>query len=130
MSLFVRFCFVVKGLCITEIKILGDISYLQGGDIKYYRETLASNLAIKDTCIRYCDAGDGCFVLVFQLPNAIKKDILLAAKNREQWLREANIVGLHIEGEPYVSLMDMYIGKTLTFIYVDYFFSFPAFAKN
>ena len=110
-SCYLSFSFLDKGLFITKIKISGNIKYLKGYDIDYFRKTLASHLAIKETAVRYLANGEGSFILVFQLPNNVKSKLLSAAKNREQWLREANVSGLQIEGKRYISLIGTDEGK-------------------
>ena len=89
-----------------EIKITGDPKFLHGYQIEEFRERLASQLLIPQHDVRFEAAGRGCFVIVFLLPDKVRSTLRSAAVERAQWLQEAGIIGVHIEDEDYISLLD------------------------
>ena len=95
----------------TEIKIQGDPFHLHGYDIDNFRGLLASHLSIPRENVRFETAGSGCIILVFLIPEIVRADLRRAALERATWLVDADVAGIHIDGEDYVSLIDTDKGK-------------------
>ena len=95
----------------VEVKIKGDIKHQKGYTVVSFRERLASNLNIPEENVKFEAVGDGCFIIVFLLPKKVKKTLQLAALNKAHWLTEADVLGIHIKGEEYISLVNTREGK-------------------
>ena len=100
----------------VEIKITGDPQYLHGYEIDDFRSRLASHLLIPLEKIRFEAAGRGCFVIVFLLPDEVRSTLRSAAVERAEWLQEADVIGVHIEDEEYISLLDREQGEGICIV--------------
>ena len=98
--------FQADGMFLTEIKMKGDPRNLRGYTIFEFREVLAEQLFLNIEDVRFEAAGSGCIILVFQLPERVRDRLRTAAKEKEQWLKEKGVLGIHIDGEEFILLVD------------------------
>ena len=91
---------------LTEIKMKGDPRNLRGYTIYEFRDILAKRLSIRMENVRFEAAGSGCIILVFQLPERVRDHLRTAAMERAMWLKEARVLGIHIDGEDFILLVD------------------------
>ena len=68
--------------------------------MKAFKNRLAKNLGVKVHHINLIGAGEGSVILVFQIPETAVDILRQEVEAKADWLKEAEVLGVHIEGEP------------------------------
>ena len=100
-----NFLFVsVKGGCRTEFRVKGSAKHVLNKQVDEFVKMMAGNLNTHPKNIILTAQDNGSIMLGFIMPEMIIPTLRDAAKADAPWLRDAGVLGVHIEGEEYVSL--------------------------
>ncbi len=94
----------------VEVKITGD-HRLTPSTIDNIRTVLSDQLMVRKEIVRFATAAKGCIVIVFLLPEHVKGSLRFAATNKAKWLTDANVSGVHIKGDEFISVVDVDKGR-------------------
>ena len=83
-----------------EFRIKGKAKHTRNKNIKAFKKRVARNLGLKEHQINLTGAGEGSVILVFQIPHTAVSILRQAVEAKADWLMEAEVLGVHIEGEP------------------------------
>ena len=89
-----------------EIEITGDPSHFVKQSVCYYREKIAKMLEIPQHKVRFEAMNKGSIILIFLILSECVAALRIAAMTKDQRLIDMGVIGVHIQGEKYISVVD------------------------
>ncbi|XP_072021051.1 uncharacterized protein [Amphiura filiformis] len=81
----------------VEFKIENHELHPTNETVEEYRHIIAVGLKLEPVLVKYNGYGEGCIILVFELPESAVETLEMEAREGAGWLVSANIIGVHIE---------------------------------